>query len=266
MIRGFAVLFLLVCFAFNTTAHEYWFEPDTFFAKPGEMVPVHLYVGDGLVKDREERVYQPEKTELFKVFGLTDLWDLRSKTAPGAMPVYTFSADKPGNYLLAMERNWSYITLEADKFEEYLVTDGIDFISKERAKLGESKKKGKERYSRFIKSLMQVGGRNDLTWKKEIGLKLEISPLANPYTKKVGDTLQFRVTFDGKPLANRTIFADNRASQTQRFKTNARGEFTMKIDNAGLWLVRMVTMRRCKTDCGEADWESFWAAYSFGVN
>ena len=24
-------------------------------------------------------------------------------------------------------------------------------------------------------------------------------------------------------------------------------------------------MQRCQTDCGEADWESFWGAISFGV-
>ena len=34
---------------------------------------------------------------------------------------------------------------------------------------------------------------------------------------------------------------------------------------AGLWLVRLVYMQRCPADCGAADWESYWGAFSFGA-
>jgi hypothetical protein len=47
--------------------------------------------------------------------------------------------------------------------------------------------------------------------------------------------------------------------------TDKMGQITMKIDRNGSWLVRLVNMQRCQTDCGEADWESFWGAISFGV-
>ncbi len=100
------------------------------------------------------------------------------------MPIYEFSADKSGNYLLAMERNWSYITLEPQKFEDYLVEDGMEYISKEREKLGETDKQGRERYSRYIKTLLQVGDKRTDVYKKKLGMKLEIMPLENPYSKK----------------------------------------------------------------------------------
>ena len=164
-----------------------------------------------------------------------------------------------------MERNWSYIKLEPQKFEDYLREDGIEYISAERAKLGETAKEGRERYSRFIKSLMQVGDKQNDNYKKQTGLKLEITPLENPYSKRVGDKLKFQITFDGKPLADRTIFAENRNSEKQRMKTDRNGKITVKLDRSGLWLVRLVTMRRCAADCDEADWESFWGAFSFGV-
>ena len=244
-------------------AHEYWFEPEKFILQPNEKTAVHLYVGDGLVKDREERTYQAEKTTAFNLYSAGQTIDLKSSMTEGAMPIYNFSAAKAGNYLLGMERNWSYIKIEPEKFEDYLREDGMEYIIGERAKLGENAKAGRERYSRFIKSLIQVGGRNDKTYKKKIGLKLEIVPLENPYSKKVGDDLNFQVFFDGKPLAERTVFADNRTSQTQKMTTDKNGKVTMKIDKSGLWLVRLVNMRRCAADCGEADWESFWAAFSF---
>lgn len=262
--RLIAIL-ILVLSAFPVFAHEYWFEPDSFFLKPGDKTPVHLFVGDGLVKDREERVYQPEKTVMFELFGLTKTWDLKKSTIEGAMPVYTFSADKQGSYLLAMERNWTYIKLEPDKFDEYLRSDGMEYIIAERAKLGENQKEGRERYSRFIKGLLQVGDKRDSTFGRKLGFKLELIPMTNPYLKKVGDQIQFQVLFDGKPLAGRTVFADNRESETQKLVTDKRGKFTIKIGKSGLWLARLVYMQRCKSACGEADWESFWAAYSFGV-
>ncbi len=260
------LLILALLFSGSAAAHEYWFEPQTFFPAPNERTPVHLYVGDGLTKDREERVFQPAKTDLFQLFSATDALNLKPLIKEEAVPVYVFSADVAGNYLLAMERNWSYIKIEPQKFEDYLREDGIDFIIAERDKLGERKKEGRERYSRFIKTLLQVGDRRDDVYKKVLGLKLEITPLENPYAKKIGGELKFQVTFDGKPLVNRVVFADNRLNkESQRMTTDQKGQVSVKLNQSGLWLVRLVNMRRCAGDCGEADWESFWGAFSFGV-
>lgn len=255
----------VVFFSANAFAHEYWFEPTKFMVAPNEKIPVHLYVGDGLIKDREERPFQPEKTPLFNLISAAKTLELKSSLVDGALPVYNFSAESEGNYLLAMERNWSYIKLEPNKFEDYLKEDGMEYISAERQKLGESAKEGRERYSRFIKSLFQVGNKRDNTYKKQLGMKLEIIPLENPYTKKVGDILKFQILFEGKPLTDGTVFADNRDSATQKMVTDKDGKVSLKIDKSGMWLVRLVNMRRCKTDCGEADWESFWGAITFGI-
>ncbi|MGQ0542156.1 MAG: DUF4198 domain-containing protein, partial [Blastocatellia bacterium] len=184
------------------------------------------------------------------------------------LPLLTFSAEKPGNYLLAMERNWSYITLDADKFEDYLREDGMEYIIAEREKLGETKKEGKERYSRYIKGLIQVGDSRDKTFAKNTALKLEIIPLKNPYSLKAGDTLGVQVLFEGKPLVGKTIFADNRdgeAISKKKLVTDALGKATVNVDRKGIWIVRLVFMRRCTKACEGADWESFWGAYSFGL-
>lgn len=260
----FALIFLFLLSA-NIFAHEYWFEPEKFILAPNEKTAVHLYVGDGLVKDREERAFQLAKTPTFNLFSADKILDLKTSLKDDALPIYNFSAARAGNYLLAMERNWSYIKIEPQKFEDYLREDGMDYIIGEREKLGEHQKEGRERYSRFIKSLLQVGDRRDMTFKKNLGLKLEIIPLENPYLKKVGDKLKFQVLFDGKPLAGKIVFADNRGGATQKMTTGKNGEITMTIDQSGLWLVRLVFMRRCRQDCAQADWESFWSAFSFGV-
>ncbi len=260
-----STIVLTFLFVLNTFAHEYWFEAEKFALAPNEKAVVHLYVGDGLIKDREERAFQSDKTPKFQLFSNGKMADLKASLTEGAMPLYNFSAEKAGTYLLAMERSWSYIKIEPQKFEDYLREDGLEYIIPEREKLGENGKEGRERYSRFLKSLLQVGEKRDNTYKNPIGMKLEIMPLENPYSKKVGDQLKFQVLFDGKPLAGRTVFADNRTSETQKMTTGKDGKFTVRLDKNGMWLVRMVFMQRCKTDCGEADWESFWGAITFGV-
>lgn len=264
-LKPLSAVTLVLILAAGASAHEYWLEPETFFPAPNQKTAVHLYVGDGLIKDREERPWQLAQTPAFQLFSMSDMRDLRTSLVDEALPIYNFSAGRAGNYLLAMERDWSYITLEPQKFEEYLREDGLEYIIAEREKTGEIATEGRERYSRFVKALLQVGEGRDETYKKLVGSKLEIVPLANPYSKKTGDMLSFQVLFDGKPLTGRTVFADNRAVATQKMSTDREGKVTMRIERGGLWLVRLVFMQRCKTSCNEAVWESFWGAFSFGV-
>ena len=133
---------------------------------------------------------------------------------------------------------------------------------------GETGKKGNERYSRFIKSLIQVGGKRDRTFSQRTGLRFEVVPLANPYSLKLGDELSVQVLFEGKPLADKVLYADNRDGDSvtqQRFVTNTEGIAAIKLDRKGVWLVRLVFMQRCSKNCEGADWESFWGALSFGM-
>ena len=56
---------MIFVFTVNALAHEYWFEAEKFTLAPNEKTAVHLYVGDGIVKDREERAFKPDKTLKF---------------------------------------------------------------------------------------------------------------------------------------------------------------------------------------------------------
>ncbi len=258
---------LILLFSLSAFAHEYWFEPDKFFLSPKESTAVHLFVGEALNHD-EERVYQLSKTTVFQLLSVGNSLDLKTTVKDEALPIYNFSAEKAGNYLFALERNWSYIKLSPKDFEDYLREDGMEYIIAERAKLGESQKEGSERYSRFLKTLLQVGAEKDATFKKKAGLMLEIVPLENPYSKKIGDNLKFQILFGGKPLKDKTVFADNKDGaeiSNQKLKTDRKGKISVKLDRQGVWLVRLVFMQRCQTDCAEADWESFWGAFSFGM-
>lgn len=248
-------------------AHEYWLEPETFFPAVNEKINLRLWVGEGLKHD-EERPFQKEKTEVFRQYFGKVWFDQAKNVTDNSLPFYSYTSGSAGNHLFAMERNWSYITLKPKEFEDYLREDGMEYIIDERSKLGEANKDGRERYSRFVKTLINIGGSSDNAYKQKAGLKVEIMPLQNPYQKKVGEIIEFQVLFDGKPLAGRTIFADNRDGENiskVKMITDRNGKISVKLDRKGVWLIRLVFMQRCKTDCGETDWESFWGAFSFGV-
>ena len=163
----------------STFAHEYWLETDNFFLKLNERSQIRLFVGDALKKD-EERPYQASKTVSFDMFSADGKFDMRSLVEDETTPFLKFSSDHAGTFLLSLERNWSYIKLDAAKFEDYLREDGMEYIIDERKRLGESNKAGSERYSRFIKTLLQVGDNRTGSAKTRVGSKLEIVPLENP--------------------------------------------------------------------------------------
>jgi uncharacterized GH25 family protein len=161
----------------------------------------------------------------------------------------------------------AYITLDAKKFNAYLEEEGLEHVLAERKKKKESDQPGRERYRRNLKCLLHVGGVTDDTWQKTFQQKLEIVLLADPATLQPGAMLPLRVLFEGKPLPTAPLFAYGKSKKgitKQQLKTDQNGNATMRLEHAGPWLVRLVHMRRCAGD-PKADWESFWAACSFGL-
>ena len=84
--------------------------------------------------------------------------DLLAQGREAATPFALLSAKRAGQHLLILQRDWAHIELEAEKFDNYLEHEGLEGILKLRREAGEDKSVGKERYRRYIKSLLKVGG------------------------------------------------------------------------------------------------------------
>ena len=65
-----------------------------------------------------------------------------------------------------------------------------------------------------------------------------------------------------------TVVAVHRAADDALTKfavvTDTRGVARFTLAQPGTWLIRSVYLRPCK-GCKDADWESFWASYSFAL-
>ena len=258
-------LFLLA--SGKTDAHDYWMQPNNFFAKPKEKISVRLFVGD-VFNPEIERGFSKKPTTRFELISTGQATiPLLPLGVENKKPFSELRLAKGGDYWLVMDRRPRYIKLTAEKFNKYLAHEGLTNILEERRRLKEDKKPGLERYGRHLKCLLRVGAGDGKTWKEIVKQRLEILPLSNPATKKPGDTLNVRILFEGKPLAKAPLFAYNKSVKgigKQALHTNEQGIAELRITGRGTWLVRLVHMRRC-VDSKEADWESFWGAMSFGI-
>lgn len=264
-VLAFAQGFLLAtALATGATAHDFWIEPSTFHAAPLARVAVELKVGERFAGEPVAR-----KSERIVRFASID--PAGKETAlvglDGGTPAGWLVPREAGLFVLGYRSNAVPIELEAAKFENYLLEEGLDSVIAERKRLGESEKKGIERYSRSVKSFVHCGdtAAEDLVgWDRRMGLTLEVVPLVNPLTLKPGDTLTVEIEYEGQALANALVGCMPKADPKleQRLRTDEKGRVSFKVAKSGAHLVRVCHMVRAKPETG-ADWESTWGSLSF---
>ena len=243
------------------SAHDYWLQAESYHVPAGAHLVVHLNMGEGF-KPEEEKAYEREHTERFELRLPNDVRDLRAATSDGAKPLFDDSLPATGPFLLTMVRGSAQIELDAAKFDEYLAHEGITVPHGQRAV-------ERERYWRFLKLLGHSGDETETDLHHRFtGMQYEIVLLQNPLTMHPGDEQIVQLLFDTKPLANATVFALHRAPAGALTElkgvSDVRGVVRFTLTQPGTWLIRSVHLRPCK-GCKDADWESFWAAYSFSV-
>jgi uncharacterized GH25 family protein len=126
----------------------------------------------------------------------------------------------------------------------------------------------RERYSKYVKTIFQVGDKQSGNYKTVLGYPVEIVPQTNPYSLKTGDTFEFQCLKDGKPLTNQFVMtgyenADGKLVTGENVRTDKNGNAKIKIGNSGKWYVKFIQMTRL-TD-PKINYESKWATLTFGV-
>jgi uncharacterized GH25 family protein len=262
-------LFVCLLLAPPAAAHDYWLVPDTFTPKDGTNVTVRLFVGEAL-KSEQEIAYSAKKTTALELVTAKKTVSDFPALKDGAKPAFAFQMPTTGSAVLRVDRDWSSITLKADKFTAYLKEEGFDEIVRARTAAGETDTDGKERYRRCLKTILHAGGTPDDAPTKPVGQVFEIVPAKNPFALQAGDELSVTVLFEGKSLAGLKLTAyhrDGAALVTASATTDRTGRAVLKLSRAGPWVVRGVHMRRVveKNPSPAADWESFWASITFAV-
>ena len=257
-------------------AHEFWFTPVTAPLVAGDTATLTLRVGEFFEGD-VLGFSMPQTVVLrqYSAAGISDLRALLPRNA--AVPALLVPLPTPGTQMVVFNSQPNFISLPAGSFHAYLHDEGLDFIKTQREAAGNAEKPGRERYRRFVKTLLRVApgvdavqsaaATADTTATTRTNQRLEILPMADPLAMQPGDKLGVRVEFEGKPLEGALLKAwHKRGGQTLiiRAKTTADGTASFDLPYAGPWMISVVHMIPA-VGVKDVDWDSLWGNLSFSI-
>ena len=247
-------------------SHEFWMLPQKFHLAPGGTTSLTLASGEDFRGDKVG--FSSSVVASLRQYSRGQVTDLRARVpAHGELRELPIVMRKAGTHLIAFDTHPSSIVLPADKFDAYLRDEGLDFVARQRKASGQESAAGREQFRRNTKTLIQVGDQLDATYAMRTGQRLEIVPLANPFSKRQGDELGFRIYFDGKPLANALVQAwHKQGSKTSiiKTKTDGSGKATVALPLPGAWMVSVVHMVPARNS-REHEWDSYWGNLTFAL-
>jgi uncharacterized GH25 family protein len=256
-----SVLFLIAT-AGALGAHDLFLKPDSYFVRPGSTLVVRVLNGTFSTSDGAVAADRVRDLALVTGDGRAQV-DTSAWKAQGDTSILTVRTGESGTYVIAASLRPRELTLEAKDFNEYLAHDGVPDVLEARRKNGELDRPARERYSKHVKALVQVGNRRTDGYESVLGYPAELVPLDNPYDVKPGGTLRIQALVDGRPVPNQFVVAGRLKGQ-QSTRTDSSGVARVRIGSRGAWYVKFIHMRPVTGDT-TIDYESKWATLTFGV-
>jgi uncharacterized GH25 family protein len=274
MKRPFFGIFSAVAFvcvmAGSLAAHDLFLKPDSFFLRPNSVVPVRAINGTFTTSAGAVTSDRLRHSAIIGGGSSSALipadWDTANN-----MSTWTVRTGGPGTYLISASLLPRTIKLTGAEFNEYLESDGLPDILSARRKSGELGKSAHERYSKHVKTLLQVGSLRSERVDTVFGYPAEIVALDNPYRLRPGSSMRIRALVDGSPVANQYLIAGGRTVSGGRieavgFRTDKDGNARVRLSRAGTWYVKFINMKRIDPAAGDSvDYESKWATLTFAV-
>lgn len=253
--------------AFAVSAHDLFLKLDGYFLAPNSKATVRMLNGTfqnseaAVARDRlrDVRLIGPGPRDTFQ--------KSLSWRDEGNTTLLELTTGGPGTYLLGVSTKPREIALKAADFNAYLEHDGLPDILESRKKTGELGKDVRERYSKHVRTVFQVGDLRTRDYDASLNFPAEIIPQQNPYSLKPGDTLAVKCTLNGKPLIDQVVIAgwESGAGKIEESatRTNMSGVASFKLSGAGKWYVKMIHMHRVAQP--DLDYESIWATLTFEI-
>ncbi len=196
----FAALTALVVLS----SHDMFLKLDTYFLEPNTPSEVKLY--NGTFEESGNFIRRKRMADVSMVInGVRSKVDTAQWSNRDSMTVLSFTTGAPGTYVAGVSLDPWEIELAADKFNDYLASDGgADMLESRRAE-GVLEQDAVEQYAKHAKVIFQVGDTKSDDWNTTLGYPIEFVPLSNPYDLHPGEELQVKLLFKGQPLANQLV-------------------------------------------------------------
>ena len=252
--------------ALSVEAHDLYLMPEKFQVRVGAILRIAFRNGDSFPSSEvAPKVARLSKAQVAGKGGTAEIERLRET---GKETVGEAKISSQGSLLISVQTVPNFIELEASKFESYLKEEGLTDVLEYRVQHRETHKPGRERYSKYAKSIVTAGKPDDY-FRHIVGFPIEIVPLSDAAAVLPGANLPVLVLFRGKPVAGLALevawTADGRSETNVIGKTGQDGQIQVPISRAGIYRLHSLKMERCPNPKA-ADWESFWASFTFAVN
>ena len=261
-------LLILLTITFTFSSHELFLKADSHFLRPNSTSQLYLFNG---TFDTSENEITRDRIVNAKIIGPDYLFEPTEKNYmdKNKITYLNITTGDAGTYAAGISTLPRILEMDAQAFNEYLEHEGLEGTIADRKAANIMEKGAKERYSKHVKALLQVGDATSIDFMKPLNYPIEFVPLNNPYEIKLGDAVAFKLLRDGKPLANHIVHystsmpgqdAHDNENSTQ---TNENGLVTIKPTSKGKWYVATIHMEKKSGD--EVDYESNWATLTFEI-
>ena len=268
MKRKTTLAFLLCALlALPTFAHDLFLKPNSFFAKINQKISISVM--NGTFQRSEGAVNFARLTDV-SVVAPSDSRTNQKETDFTKNETTAFMNLVPseaGNYVVGLSTMWRENSLKAVEFNEYLTLEGIPDILENRKRDKELEIDGRYRYSKYVKTILQVGNKQTDNYKTVLGYAVEMIPQANPYKLKKGATIEILCLKDRKPLVGQTVLtgyeSGGKLAAEKSVRSDAKGIIKINLDGAGKWYAKFINM--IKIDDPKLNYESKWATLTFEI-
>ena len=240
VLMGFLLCSALILPVF---AHDLYLKLDSFFVAVNDKVSIKILNGSFQDSEGAVNFARLQDVSVVSPSGTRTNPKETDFTKNDKTSLLNLQPTEEGNYVAGLSTMPREIDLKAKDFNEYLTEDGIPDTLAERKRKKELNKNVRERYSKHVKTIFQVGDKQSDNYKIALGYPVEIVPVTNPYSLKTGDTFEFQCLKDGKPMAKQFVMtgredANGKLIVSNNVRTDKNGVAKIKLDGAGKWYVK----------------------------
>ena len=257
--------FLLFAIAGPLCAHDLYLMPEKFVTQAGTRLRVVFHNGDEFPEATSP--VKPERLRNMRLVSKAGAAEFETVTAEATRTTAMVRVRGEGSAILTAHTIPSFIELDAAKFRSYLEHENLTEPIKWREAHGEADRPGRERYSKYVKSII-LAGKGDEYYRERTGLVIEIVPEVDPYSVGPGQSLPVQVLFRGKPAVDVAVesawLEQGKAKTKVVGRTDSNGRVKVPLEAIGPHRLHAIAMERY-ADPKVADWESFWASLTFEI-
>jgi uncharacterized GH25 family protein len=255
---------LLASAGFIANAQNYYLVPEKFFLQKGDKLDMHIIATDDFTKQTDVKFQQSNTQSVFMYEGKKK-FDLNG-VVTGADSAVSYPIKEDGLTLISMTTKPLANEMSRSKFLRSLDADDPDNIA-DKVK-NSNQLFYKERYTYYMKTLVQVGDPGGKAFDKPLNDDYEIILKENPYKFNYGDDISAQINFKGKPLAAATVMLYVKTAggnvYPQKLSSDKTGMIYFKLSREGVYLLTSRHSAQIKDK--DADFESWRTSYVFAFS